>query len=462
MSLIWPGPQSIYLLNRLTKFISNNYPSVKNSFQIARNLEEDMRKLLSQNRSMVDVDNEVYYFGDPSDLLIELLIRTGNDEVFPNLLINSYGLANIKDEGCEELFDIIVGTIEYHLKQPLSTKVVEAWDSKTYQIYIVKKAHLLIENFDKNRLGIFLYLLYMRDLFKGNKEVCVIISDLEPLIKRSIVLEQELGTMDREAFLSRNDKYKESYDLLYELYKTKSIAYFCFVLLNILLTDSGPYLQIIRDTRTNNAIEIRNSRSFEILMNRCEQSGARYTVSFLIMADYNQAHANIVIIDRKMKTIERYEPNGYLSDRVSLSRARQHLFGDISERADDVLHALSRKLGYKYEPPMYFCPKYGVQQIELHFEKTVGYCVTWSILYGIERLQSGLPKEEIAANFIDILVNRYSLEGTTEKEKAKSVESLLILKVAAIFQDMDHIYTELSTALGVKVKYEQGKLVYFS
>lgn len=462
MSLIWPGPQSVYLLNRLTKFISDNYPSVKNPFQIARNLEEDTRKLLSQNRSMVDVDNEVYYVGDISDLLIELLIRSGNDEVFPNLLINSYGLANIKDEGSEELLDIIVSTIEYHVKQPLITKINETWNSKTYQIYVVKKAYVLVENFDRNRLGIFLYLMYMRDLFKENKEVCVIISDLAPLIKRCMVLEQELGMMDREAFLLRNSKYKEDYESLYELYKKKSIAYFRFVLLNLLLADSGPYLQVIRDEQTNDLVEVRNSRSFEILMNRCEQSGARYTVSFLIMSDYKKAHANIVIIDRKMKTIERYEPNGYLSDRVSLGRTRRNLLGDISEKADDVLHELSRKLGYKYEPPMYFCPKYGIQQIELHFEKTVGYCVTWSILYGIERLQSGLPKEQIAANFIDILVDRYALEGITEKEKAKSIEALLAAKVAAIFADMDLIYTELSTALGVKVKYEQGKLVYFS
>lgn len=457
---VWPGPQSRYLVNSIVKFIEKNYPTNENSFMIARNLEEDLRGLLCQNKGMVKIDNVLYYLGEVTDFSIELLIRSGDEEVFPNLLINSYDLPNLSNEGTEELFGIIVSTIEYHLNSKIITDIDEKWNTKIYRL-TTKSTMVLVEDFDKNRLGIFLYLLYLRDLFQNNPEVCVVISDIAPLIKKQQQIEKDLGNVDRAAFITMYPHYKDRYDNLRTIYTTESTVLFRFVILSLLLVDSGPYLQVVRDADSANYATLRNSRSFEILMNRCENSGRRFTISFLIMSDYGNAHANIIIVDRKEKTIERYEPNGYVDARVSFGRARRDLFGDIAEKADDYLHSLAREKGYKFSPPSYFCPRSGAQQIELDFEGGAGYCVTWSLLYGIERIESGLSKEDIATNFIDILIKRYALGGATNKEKAVSIEQLLVMKVAAIFDSMDAIYKELSTALGVKVKYEQGKLVYF-
>ncbi len=459
--LVWPGPHSQYLINRLYDFIGNYYPEATNAFQIARNFEEDIRSLLRQNQAMTEIDNQIYYIGNISELLIKFLIRSGDEEIFPNLIMNSYGLEDPSDEAATTLFDIIVDTIEYHLKRELLINIDEQWDQRTYQLRISEKKITLMKNFEKNQLGIFLYLLYLRDLFKDNDDVCVIISDLSPLIKQVQRIEQELGTISKKEFIEKHQNYATDYDEIFDSYSNEPISLFRFYLLYLILTYSGPYLQVYRNEQTDPTVETRVSRSFSTLMNRCQKSGARYTVSFLIMKDYDEAHANIIIIDHDIKTIERYEPNGFLGQ-PTLGSTGRGIFQDIADKADDSLDQLAKKLGYKYHPPAYFCPKLGVQQIEKYFLGSIGYCVTWSILYGIERLESGLHREDITNNFLDILVKRYGLEGLTEEDKAKSLEQLIIQKIQSIFEDMDEIYTELSDALGIKIRYEQGKLVYFS
>lgn len=410
---------------------------------------------------MTNIQNEVFYIGNISDFVVEFLIRSGEDELFPNLLLNSYGLEDLSDEGAEVLFTIIINTIEYFMKRTLRVEIQESWNQKIYQLRTEENKEVLMEDFEKGQLGVFIYLLYLKRLFNDNKDVCVIISEIAPLIKQVKNLEQDIGTLSKEDYVQKNPTYANDYDELYNLFREQPVSLFRFYLLYAILAQTGPYIQVFRDEGTKGEIKTRISKSFLTLLNRCDAAGSRYTISFVVTRNYGQGHANLVIIDRELKTIERYEPNGYIAV-PSLGATGAGIFGDLSEKTDDVLEQLARKKGFSYLPPSYFCPKYGAQQIESHFQNTMGLCVSWSILYGIERVTSGLDRDDLARNFLDILLERHNLYGATVQERAELVESLIMNKIHSIFEQMDDVYVEISQALGVKVKYEQGKLVYFS
>lgn len=452
--LVWKN--SSVIINVLANLINNSYESIDNSFQLARNLEEDIRNLISKNSGMVIIDNSVFYVGDLFELRIQLLIRSGEEEIFPNLLLQSYGLDKMDNASTEILFSIIVSNIENSLERDVKFVTKEEWNDKIYEITLIEQVEPLVDEFEKSHLGVFLYLLYLRDLFKDNKDVCVVVSELTPLIKQVERLEKDIGTLTKDEFIKKNPLYEEYYKNMYKAYTKTSVTVFRFISLYNTLTVSGPFVSI---TRNKDTINTNLSKAFNVLLSRCGATNSRFTVSIVIMNDRGTAHANMLIIDHKNKTVERYEPNGYID--ISLGAPNMSLLGDIADATDDTLSDLARKLGYKYEPPAYFCPKKGVQQIEQYFKGDIGYCVTWSILYGIERLTSSLPKEVITSNFLNILVDKYKLQGVTLKEKALALEQLMSDKVNTIFEGMEDVYKELSAALGINVKYEQGKLVYF-
>jgi hypothetical protein len=448
-------------MGRLVELITSAYPTETDAFTIARNLEEDLRELLTQGGKFLQVENSIVFLGRKEEINIRILTRSGTDEVFPNLLFRSYGLGDLNDSATEALFFIILDTIQYYSQGNITFRIEESWDSKTYVIHTEGGATTLSRSLDKDRVGIFLYMLHLRERFAKNPDVCIVISDLEPLIKKQKEMEKNIATLDRASFLKQYTTVSEAdYDQLLKGYETESTASFRYLLLLWILTDFGPFLQVMRN-HPYDRITVKNSRAFQTLMDRCASTGARYTITYLILTDYDEGHANIVIVDRKLKTIERYEPNGFLDSKVSFSRRETGTMVDLFEKADDELYSLAKQKGYTYEPPLYFCPKIGAQQIEIDFGGSDGYCVTWSLLYAIERIESGLSNKEIAANFIDILAKRYALSSSGKESVPKQIETLLKTKVYAIFGSMDDIYVKLSASLGVKVRYEQGKLVYF-
>ena len=96
----------------------------------------------------------------------------------------------------------------------------------------------IMEDFEKNQLGIFLYLLYLRNLFQDNPDVCVIISDLGPLINQVQRIEQEIGTMSKEEFIAKHPKYEEEYDELHQIYTEEPISLFRFYTLYFILSQN--------------------------------------------------------------------------------------------------------------------------------------------------------------------------------------------------------------------------------
>jgi len=110
---------------------------------------------------------------------------------------------------------------------------------------------------------------------------------------------------------------------------------------------------------------------------KCEKSNKRFIVMFLVIDMKDSAHANMMIFDKKTKTVERYEPQGV-----------DPRFYD-TEAVDEKLNVFFSKIGYEYLGPDDFCIS-GLQDIMeedtmdiYYFE---GFCKTWSFLYAFFRL----------------------------------------------------------------------------
>ena len=114
------------------------------------------------------------------------------------------------------------------------------------------------------------------------------------------------------------------------------------------------------------------------------------------------AHANIVIYDTKLKTLERFEPHGSLI----------LPFEDGGKIIDEkILEFFNTSLGEgfvkQYYKPVDFCPKFGfqnIESIEMFTEKEHdpgGFCSTWSYFYLDMRLKyPDIDKEKLIVNII--------------------------------------------------------------
>lgn len=103
-----------------------------------------------------------------------------------------------------------------------------------------------------------------------------------------------------------------------------------------------------------------------------------------LKAAKTEGHANYLILDKKMKTVEHFEPHGGRSFIEHMYRV---------PILEDVLRKYFLKnFGYKYIPPREVCPYIGLQTVENAYRRRLksvdpgGYCVAWSILYADLRL----------------------------------------------------------------------------
>lgn len=98
------------------------------------------------------------------------------------------------------------------------------------------------------------------------------------------------------------------------------------------------------------------------------------------------SHANAILIDKTLKTAERFEPHG--------SRAYD-IFRDFRyELLDELLEDYFNQNGIQYLKPAYFCPYIGPQKFES--SRTSGYCAAWSLWYIDMRLSNpDVPKESL-------------------------------------------------------------------
>jgi len=439
LHLIWPGSQTISLLTNVFEPVS------KDPLFVALNFEAYIRELLSQNEGVFEVDNKLYFSGDIFRFEVRFILRSGQDQLFPDIFLLEQGIPPV-----ELLREVIYEIISASIELPVQKKFEENW-LQTELVFYVNEKVVLTEDFEKTQLGVFFYLLYLQSAFANDPNVCIIISPLRPLIRRAKQLQEQFETMSEQEFKAANPVYATLYEIIMDLHEEVPPEFFRHYMLERILMFSGPYISGWIHPETDEA-EIRLNRSFRILFERCQRSSARFSVSYANWFIGKRGHANILIVDNREKIIERYDPNGAVSYDQEVDR--------VNKEIDRALDEFAKSQGYFYVPPADFCPKLGVQSIEAGFEKT-GYCVSWSIIYAEERLRSSKSRSYVATNLLREIIQKNQLRQEDVEETARAVEIWMEKRIEQIFEDMDALFKELSDALGIKLTYQEGRLIYF-
>lgn len=118
------------------------------------------------------------------------------------------------------------------------------------------------------------------------------------------------------------------------------------------------------------------SVNFIKMLKSCKK---RYIMVPIYFEWVDGAHANILLIDTKLKTVERFEPYGKLP----------LFFYLASDEFDKKMESEINKIfsqKYKYYTPLMFCPERSLQTINEQYGKEyygdpVGFCAAWCAMY---------------------------------------------------------------------------------
>ena len=137
-------------------------------------------------------------------------------------------------------------------------------------------------------------------------------------------------------------------------------------------------------TRINECINMKNTR-FVVL-------------SLQIVSKINYiAHANSIIIDKKKKLIELFEPHGKLTKSSTMGG----IVGAHIRITNDIERFVKTHFPtYKYISPSKYLPSYGLQ---VKIDAYSGMCVTWNILY----IQFKLLNPDISSKSLVTHINKW-------------------------------------------------------
>ena len=250
-----------------------------------------------------------------------------------------------------------------------------------------------------------------------NKRLKEIRKDLDKNNDGLISLEEYLA--EEESRGPKAKKGKISYDyqdsdnivnyFLIVLRKLKKYKIFCVPNFEVRFKDYVHRTALVINTTTE---EITYGRNMRESISNCESKKPRFIFFNMILRfKYKQmTHANMVVIDLKNKTLERFEPQGetYFFSEDSLEE---------NEHVNNLIEKVVMKdLGlnnFKYISPKNISPFQGVQS---HADAYCGMCVTISMMYLHLRILNPDIKQ---IKLVKFLINR-------PKEKLKS----MILKYA--------------------------------
>lgn len=453
---IWDGPTR-HVIRSLALFLDRDIPEdikINKSIDenkiyiLSRNLEEYLSQLIQNNSGIINIDNILYYTGNLSNIELSFLLYQKEEPMFGAIFLASENLpAGLIDP--ENLAKFVAQEISDAVGISLNVKKYTSFEGVYFKIQ-GGDGLSLIENLEKTQLGRFLYLLYLRDNFSKDLRVCVVISELDPLINRVKEIEMNLAKLTKDEFLAKFPSYGKYYDRLKLYYQTKKVYQFRLELLLLVLNLSSPAISADYNQKTEK-VTLNVSKTFDSLFKRCTNNESKFIISFITFDVGAGHHANIIIVDKNEKVVERYEPNGFSAIEGNYN------FGIVSNQLDEQLSTYFSQYGYSYIPPADFCPKLGIQGLESIFSKNTGFCVSWSIVYAEERILSRLPRTYIAQNLLDDILTKYKLRGKSLKETGQNIESWMEQRINKIFSGMESYYKQLSKLLDIHVKYDQIK-----
>jgi len=311
-------------------------------------------------------------------------------------------------------------------KQLLTGSIEEAGKENT---------HSYIPFFEKRLFGVFLYANYLQMV---NEDICVPITDIDGLIsglKRWMV---NINNLSKEEFINKYILLMSYYDEILELKKksTKSqhgMNEYIYYLINNVLLWMSPFILITESSVIPDKLILQVSNTFEKLFERCRNPSKGSSKKFIVIPflfHYEKCtHANMLIVNTKEKTVERFEPQGAIT------------YGERFECpqsfADKELSKLFKKYNYEYLSPKTTCPLIGPQH-EYETKKKIsqeeGYCVTWSMIYANMRLYHLSSSEKTMQNMTNDII-KHILEIMDDETK-KGVSDLNITEwIDIYFQD---------------------------
>jgi hypothetical protein len=330
-------------------------------------------------------------------------------------------------------------------------------------VYEINKNHLTLlrknatKYFEKSYLGTFLYLNYIQ---KMNPNLCITITPIEPLIKSIKNIFNDL-TEGKLTMKQLEQKYPRlNIAFIDYVMRNKYVDEFVLTIINQILENNTPYINLI-SKRGNSSLssmdksdvhddyELNISNTFEKLFNICKESSSQYIVVPVLINILNCNHMSVLFIDKKLKEIERFEPNGSIAYNSTIC-PNDFLDKELEKYFSD----------YKYISPKDFCPYYGPQQMENLSSEEVGFCVTWSFLYTNERLM--YSDRKIAASKLAERVLKAAKEVIWEEnlDDYEYVMRYFDKRIGQILNQMDVEIQKINKVFGTGFKLDQRTLLF--
>jgi hypothetical protein len=232
------------------------------------------------------------------------------------------------------------------------------------------------ENFEKTFFGI---VLYVKSIHKLYPDICIPSIDLDEIYEKGSKIAKDLKSLPKK-------EIEEKYSFLFpakELEYPKRIS--TIDILNNLGKNFGNYIYANFDKPLEMMNDLGN---INIILEEIKKCNKRFfLVPIIGWTEIKQGHANLLLIDREKKIVERFEPNGALE------------YDDFKfDKVDKILKQIFVDL-YDYKeyitPPNVDDICVGLQTHEFLFSQSKeieligeGLCVTWSFLYGILRIEN--------------------------------------------------------------------------
>ena len=280
----------------------------------------------------------------------------------------------------------------------MATEQQTAWDDDEFYTGLI-----LSDTFERTNYG---SVLYLQSIHKLYPDICIPKIDMESLYNKAEQIYKDINLMTpkdiktKYSFLFPENvlKYPKQINLLQ--------------ILNYLLQSTGGFLHVDMDRPIEKMDQIGNINLVLDEIRKCEK---RF---FLIILALHKSelggHANLLFIDKQNKIVERFEPHGAddptIFDKTSLDSVLRDIFITLENYKE-----------YIIPPPVSENMEcIGVQMVEEFFpENLKGFCLTWSLLYGILRIEN--------PNLSSSELNKIALKLISEK--AKCTETFSRIKV---------------------------------
>ena len=170
-------------------------------------------------------------------------------------------------------------------------------------------------------------------------------------------------------------------------------------------------------------------------------------IEYMVMPLGYSSHLNVLFIDKKNKTVERFEPYGEII-------YSQSIFPESQTDIDQSIEDYFKNYLYKYYSPQSFCPREGIQYKMEKLQDspttkygTSGFCVSWSYLFALSRLKyPNESNETIAKNLMKriekIAKKKYMDKKLPKIDKKSYLQKDFILEF--IYEYMSSIFSTIS------------------